>query len=48
MEYEYTDNRTGIVDTVNDRMYVMDDYGYLVEVDFCLFNGYFQEDELTS
>lgn len=33
----------GYVDTENDCMYVMDDYGDLISVSFCLFQEYFQE-----
>ncbi len=38
-----SEERVGYVDTVNDQMYVMDDFGYLILVPFCLFQGYFQE-----
>jgi hypothetical protein len=41
--YVYSDERLGIVDTIYDWMYVMSDYGYLVDVPFCLWQGYFQE-----
>lgn len=39
--FTYTSSRDGIIDTENDGMYVMDDFGYLVRVPFCLFADYF-------
>lgn len=41
--YKYSDDRLGIVDTIYDWMFVMSDYGYLVEVPFCLEQWYFQD-----
>lgn len=38
----YSEERLGIVDTINDRMYVISDYGDLVSVPFCLEQWYFQ------
>jgi hypothetical protein len=39
----FSDDRLGYVDTVEDLMYCMDDFGDLILTEFCLFNGYFQE-----
>ena len=39
----YSDCRLGIIDTVEDQMYVMDDFGTLIRVPFCFGYHYFQE-----
>lgn len=39
----FSDERMGYVNTTEDRMYVMDDYGNLVHVPFCFQYDYFQE-----
>lgn len=37
----YNETRDGIVDTINDRMYVIDDFGNLVQTEFCLNQSWF-------
>jgi hypothetical protein len=38
-----SDDFLGYVDTELDMMFCVDDFGNLVPVPFCLFQGYFQE-----
>jgi hypothetical protein len=41
--YSYMNDRLGFVDSYTDWAYVMDDYGNLVHVPFCLGMFYWQE-----
>lgn len=41
--FTYLDDRLGFTDILNDIAYVMDDYGTLIEVPYCIGSWYWQE-----